>query len=563
MTITTQTNYVDYIGNGVTTVFPYTFRVDDADHFVLERTVIATNITTTILPAEYSYTGIGVEGGGNITYPLVGSPLPATDRLRIQRRVTLVQELNIANQSAFLPEVVEQQLDLLVMMIQQIETAASAVGSVEWGNITNKPTTLGGFNITDAQALDATLTALAALSATAGLLEQTGADTFVKRAIGVAAATSILSRDDGDTRFAALAHIHAWGDLISIPDDLVELAALTTVAYGRGLLESANENAAQVYLGLELGVDVQPLGQTLSSFEGLTLAAGDIFFATGPDTVAALPAGADGQFLRLNAGLPDWEAIPGGGDALTANPLSQFAATSSAQLRGVMSDESGTGALIFAGGDIGAGSGTTAAPGTNSTLLATTAFVKEAIDVVLGGVASAFDTLLEIATELALKAYATVTLTASTGLTGGGDLSANRSFAIDKASDANVRAAASNKVITADLIESASAAVALSSAAASIAVDWDAGINFTHTATENTTLANPTNGQPGTWRRFQWTQHASAPKTLAWGTQYVGPGGGAVTVTPTNSAVDVFMIYCRTTSIFEVYASLAMADITP
>lgn len=38
----------------------------------------------------------------------------------------------------------------------------------------------------------------------------------------------------------------------------------------------------------------------------------------------------------------------GSGDALTSNPLSQFAATTSAQLAGVMSDETGTGALVFA-----------------------------------------------------------------------------------------------------------------------------------------------------------------------------------------------------------------------
>lgn len=38
----------------------------------------------------------------------------------------------------------------------------------------------------------------------------------------------------------------------------------------------------------------------------------------------------------------------GGGDALTTDPLSQFASTTSAQLRGVISDETGTGALVFA-----------------------------------------------------------------------------------------------------------------------------------------------------------------------------------------------------------------------
>lgn len=58
------------------------------------------------------------------------------------------------------------------------------------------------------QALDSTLTALAALDGTAGILEQTGVDTFVRRAIGVTTAVSLLTRADGDGRFALLGHTH-------------------------------------------------------------------------------------------------------------------------------------------------------------------------------------------------------------------------------------------------------------------------------------------------------------------------------------------------------------------
>ncbi len=65
------------------------------------------------------------------------------------------------------------------------------------------------------------------------------------------------------------------------------------------------------------------------------------------------PSSYTGQALKViqvNAGESALEFITlsGGGDALVANPLSQFASTTSAQLAGVISDETGTGDLVFA-----------------------------------------------------------------------------------------------------------------------------------------------------------------------------------------------------------------------
>ena len=54
--------------------------------------------------------------------------------------------------------------------------------------------------------------------------------------------------------------------------------------------------------------------------------------------------GGSSKFLREDN---TWQTIAGGGDALVANPLSQFAATTSSQLRGVISDENGTGVALF------------------------------------------------------------------------------------------------------------------------------------------------------------------------------------------------------------------------
>lgn len=80
-------------------------------------------------------------------------------------------------------------------------------------------------------------------------------------------------------------------------------------------------------------------------------AKGDLAVGTGADTAARLAVGTNGQFLKADStqstGLI-WATIAGGGDALTSNPLSQFAATTSSELAGVISDETGSGALCFA-----------------------------------------------------------------------------------------------------------------------------------------------------------------------------------------------------------------------
>ena len=80
-------------------------------------------------------------------------------------------------------------------------------------------------------------------------------------------------------------------------------------------------------------------------------AKGDLAVGTGADTATRLAAGTDAYVLTSNSatlsGL-EWVALGGGGDALVGSPLSQFAATTSLQLKGVISDETGSGALVFA-----------------------------------------------------------------------------------------------------------------------------------------------------------------------------------------------------------------------
>lgn len=119
MTLSNVTRKVTYTGNGTTTAFAYAFPVQDADDLAVTLTEIATEEVTTILSSQYSVTGIGGTSGGTVTYPLTGSAIAATHTLTIERVVPYVQELDLSNQSAFAPGVIEDQFDRLVMMIQQ------------------------------------------------------------------------------------------------------------------------------------------------------------------------------------------------------------------------------------------------------------------------------------------------------------------------------------------------------------------------------------------------------------------------------------------------------------
>jgi hypothetical protein len=78
-------------------------------------------------------------------------------------------------------------------------------------------------------------------------------------------------------------------------------------------------------------------------------AKGVILVGTGTGTFVAQSVGTNGQVLTANSSLSDgveWTTFSAG-DASTSGTLAQFAATTSSQLAGVISDETGSGALVF------------------------------------------------------------------------------------------------------------------------------------------------------------------------------------------------------------------------
>lgn len=129
----------------------------------------------------------------------------------------------------------------------------------------------------------------------------------------------------------------------------------------------------------------------------------------------------------------------------------------------------------------------------------------------------------------------------------------------DAASVADVRSAAAAtaldaQVLTAPLLESAAAGVALTDAA-TVAVNWDNAINFTLTVTANRVIGNPTNGQPGTWRTILVQGNDATDRVITFDTQFLGE---IPVITDADSGRKyLLMIYCVSTTHFVVSAKRA------
>ena len=100
--------------NGVTTVFPYTFKIYDKSEIE-----VLSNATALTVDVDYTVDGLGVDGGGNVTI----SSAPANGVIVTRLRKQPTTQASNYQSEAFPPERIEKDFDKLAMRLQQVKEA--------------------------------------------------------------------------------------------------------------------------------------------------------------------------------------------------------------------------------------------------------------------------------------------------------------------------------------------------------------------------------------------------------------------------------------------------------
>ena len=116
MTVPNTVSRNDYLGNGATSVFSYTFRILEATDLQVTVADLDDAETPLTLGVDYTVDGVKAANGGNVTLVNSGQAWLETDgdlitdyKITIRRVLPLTQTTDLRNGGAYFPNSVEDE----------------------------------------------------------------------------------------------------------------------------------------------------------------------------------------------------------------------------------------------------------------------------------------------------------------------------------------------------------------------------------------------------------------------------------------------------------------------
>lgn len=257
----------------------------------------------------------------------------------------------------------------------QLGVAGTSVGSVQFrnatsGSITVQPTTgaLGAVTLT-LPASTGTVALTAGNVATATALAADPADCASDRYATTIAASGVLTC----AQVSLTAGVTGTTPVANGGTGITSLGTGVATALGQNVTGTGGIALATAPTISSLVASTKINLPRVTAFPG-TPAAGDTVIVTDDSTAGACDSAAGAVTSLCQYDGAAWVKL---GDGTSAGgALSSGDIDTSAEIRAIVTDESGTGALLFAGGDVGAATATTPSANDNDTSVATTAYVQ-------------------------------------------------------------------------------------------------------------------------------------------------------------------------------------------
>lgn len=112
MPVTNQTTMNSYAGNGVTVLFAYGFKI-----FVNTDLKVTVDGVVKTLTTDYTVSGVGADGGGNVTFT---SPPANLSVVTISREVPFARSTDYINNGDLQAQTLDDDIDRAIMLIQQL-----------------------------------------------------------------------------------------------------------------------------------------------------------------------------------------------------------------------------------------------------------------------------------------------------------------------------------------------------------------------------------------------------------------------------------------------------------